>query len=120
MLKKGDIIWGTLYTTSEDRNLQKGRRPLLLLGNEKACAYSPIITVIPLSSKTGKEKSIPTHVSIKPADTLNGKLKKPSVALTEQMRCISKDSLFGRKVDSVNSETMEEIEKNIKLQLGIA
>ena len=120
MLKKGDIVCGTLYTTSEDRNLQKGRRPLLLLGNEKACAYSPIITVIPLSSKTCKEKSIPTHVSIKPADTLKGRLKKASVALIEQMRCISKDSLFGRKIDSVNSETMEEIEKNIKLQLGIA
>ncbi len=112
MLKKEDIAWGTLYTTSEDRNLQQGRRPLLLLGNDKACKYSPIISVIPLSSKHRKEKSIPTHVLIKPADTLNGKLKKDSVALTEQLRC-------GR-VDSVNQETMNEIEKNIKLQLGIA
>ena len=120
MLKKGDIVWGTLYTTSEDRNLQQGRRPLLLLGNDKACEYSPIISVIPLSSKQRKEKSIPTHVLIKPADTLNGKLKKDSVALTEQLRCISNESLIGGRVDSVNQETMNEIEKNIKLQLGIA
>ena len=107
MLKKEDIVWGTLYTTSEDRDLQQGRRPLLLLGNDKACEYSPIISVIPLSSKHRKEKSIPTHVLIKPA-------------LTEQLRCISNESLIGGRVDSVNQETMNEIEKNIKLQLGIA
>ena len=93
---------------------------MLLLGNDKACEYSPIISVIPLSSKHRKEKSIPTHVLIKPADTLNGKLKRESVTLTEQLRCISKESLIGGRVDSVNQETMNEIEKNIKLQLGIA
>lgn len=120
MLKKGDIVWGTLYTTSEDKNLQRGRRPLLILGNDKACEYSPILSVIPLSSKNRKQKSIPTHVLIKPTDTLNGRLKKTSVALTEQLRCISKDTLVSGRVDSLNQETMNEIEQNIKFQLGIA
>lgn len=73
-----------------------------ILGNDKACEYSPIISVIPLSIRCRKEKNIPIHVLIKPADILNGKLKKDSVALTEQLRFISKESLIGGRVDSVN------------------
>lgn len=72
------------------------------------------------SSKNRKQKSIPTHVLIKPTDTLNGRLKKTSVAITEQLRCISKDTLVSGRVDSLNQETMNEIEQSIKLQLGIA
>lgn len=118
MLKKGDIVWCELFVTNKDENLQSGRRPCIVLGNKKSVLYSPIVTIVPLTSRLNKEKSIPTHCMVSTNDTVYKKLPKVSVALIEQMRAVSKTNCL-EKIDSLNSSKIKELEKNIKHQLGI-
>lgn len=118
MFKKGNIVWIRLYTTSADKHLQQGLRPAVVLGNKKACAFSPILTILPMTSKTGKEQKIPTHCLVRRNDTIGQKLR-DSVVLTEQMRSVSKENVV-EVIDSLTPSKMQEVERNVKAQLGIA
>ena len=93
MCRRGDIFWAELGRDA-DGSLQAGGRPVLVISNDKANEYSPIITIIPITSKMGKTK-LPTHVLIKECG-----LSKPSIALAEQITSINKDRL-DRKIGSI-------------------
>lgn len=84
--KNGDIYMADL---PDDRggSLQSGSRPVVIISNDLANAYSPVITILPMTSKTEKKK-LPTHVVIKDCG-----LKKCSIVLAEQIMSINKNQL---------------------------
>lgn len=86
--RNGDIFMTDLPDDMEG-SLQSGSRPVLVISNNVANHHSPIITIIPLTSRTNK-RPLPTHVVI------NGHkcgLKKQSVVLAEQIMSINKRQL---------------------------
>lgn len=89
----------------------KGLHPCVVVSNWKACECSPIIQIIPISSKP---KSMPMHVEL---DTDCG-LSKNSICLVEQLTTINKNSLK-YQLGKVNLGKMTEIESSILKQLGI-
>ncbi|WWR21055.1 type II toxin-antitoxin system PemK/MazF family toxin [Lachnospiraceae bacterium JLR.KK009] len=93
MCRRGDIFWAELGRDA-DGSLQAGGRPVLVISNDKANEYSPIITIIPITSKMNKAK-LPTHVLIEACG-----LTRPSIALAEQITSINKGRL-GRKIGSI-------------------
>lgn len=115
MLKKGSIVWVKLYST--EKHIQDGIRPAIVLGNKKACAFSPILTILPMTSKIGKEPKIPTHCLVKKTDTIRNKLHE-SVILTEQIRSVPKENVVDI-IDCLKPSKMKEVEQNVKAQLGI-
>ena len=93
MCRRGDIFWAELEGDAGS-SMQAGRRPVLVISNDKANEYSPIITIIPITSKMNKAK-LPTHVLIEACG-----LTRPSIALAEQITSINKERL-GRKIGSI-------------------
>ena len=93
MCRYGDIFWAELGRDA-DGSMQAGGRPVLVISNNKANQHSPVITVIPITSKMCKAE-LPTHVLIKECG-----LKKPSIVLAEQITSNNKDRLE-RKMGSI-------------------
>lgn len=111
MLKNGDIMTAYL-SDKKDGSIQAGTRPVLVVSNNKANEYSPVVTVVPLTAKT--KKYIPTHVTITDCG-----LYEPSVALVEQITSISKENL-GKRIGTIHGTCFETlIKKAINIQLDI-
>ena len=84
-------------------SVQGGTRPAVVISNDKGNKFSPVLIVIPLTSRLDK-KYMPTHHTIEPS-IVNG-LTKTSIALAEQIITIGKDAV--RNIVG----TLEEIDIN--------
>lgn len=112
MCRYGDIFWAELGKDA-DGSLQAGGRPVLVVSNNKANEFSPVITIIPITSKMGKA-NLPTHVLIKECG-----LERPSIALAEQITSINKDRL-GRKIGTIQQTVYVGLVKRaIGIQLSL-
>lgn len=110
--KRGDIFWAELKGEIGS-SMQAGKRPVLVVSNDKANEYSPVITIIPITSKMGKS-NLPTHVLIEECG-----LSKPSIALAEQITSINKERL-GRKIGSIQHTVyVGLVQKAIGIQLSL-
>lgn len=107
-VKRGQI-WFANLGEHNGTSVQEGERPVLVISNNMANAYSPIITILPITSKI-KKAYLPTHVHIL--------LHQNSMVLAEQITTVGKDSLINC-VGSVSELKMGEIEEAVKVQLGI-
>ena len=84
----GDIFYATL---TQDGCVQGGKCPVVIVQNNVGNLHSPIVEVLPITTKTQKATYMPTHVSVS-ANNTNG-LKSDSVVLAEQVRVINKIQL---------------------------
>ena len=84
-------------------SVQGGTRPAVVISNDKGNKFSPVLIVVPLTSRMDK-KFMPTHHTIEPS-MING-LSKTSIALAEQIITIGKDTV--RNIVG----TLEEIDIN--------
>lgn len=96
--KFGEIFYADL---KRDGSVQGGCRPVIIAQNDIGNAHSPIVEVIPMTSKH-KAEYMPTHVLIT-ADDISG-LDMDSVAMAEQVRVIPKTSLRQRVGQLKHSE----------------
>lgn len=60
MCRRGDIYNVDFGKNTESRK-QYGIRPALVVSNNQANQYSPVITVVPLTSRIYKKRFLPTH-----------------------------------------------------------
>ena len=70
-------------------SVQGGTRPAVVISNDKGNKFSPVLIVVPLTSRV--KKFMPTHHTIEPS-VVNG-LSKTSIALAEQIITIGKDAV---------------------------
>jgi mRNA-degrading endonuclease toxin of MazEF toxin-antitoxin module len=111
-IKRGDIFWANIGMLP-DSNIIHGRRPVIVISNNNANIFSPIITVLPLTCRD--KKPLSTHVLI----TGFG-LRYPSTVLTEQVLTIDK-SILQQKISSIaKTDTMKQIEACLCQQLDVA
>ena len=83
-------------------SVQGGTRPAVVISNNKGNKFSPVLIVVPLTSRV--KKYMPTHHTIEPS-MING-LSKTSIALAEQIITVGKDMV--RNIVG----TLEEIDIN--------
>ena len=93
---------------------QGGLRPVVILQNDIGNRNAPTTIIAPLTSVHTKAK-LPTHVVLAANETW---LKCESVLLLEQVRTIDKQRLKD-KVGFVAPNKWEEIEKALKISLGL-
>ena len=106
---RGDIFYitgcgGKIYDSEQKQN-----RPAVIVSNEKANKFSPVVEVVFLTSSE-KAKWLPTHVDVI--------CRIPSVALCEQITSISKSRL-GEFVRSCTDAEMKKIDEALMVSLGI-
>ena len=100
-IKRGSIVMVDLPLGNG--SVQGGTRPAVVISNDKGNKFSPVLIVVPLTSRMDK-KYMPTHHTIEPS-TING-LSKTSIALAEQIITVGKDMV--RNIVG----TLEEIDIN--------
>lgn len=105
---RGDIVKASA-SSMFDTSIQLGERPYLIVSNNYCNEHSPIITAIPLTSKS--KKWLPTHHKF----VMNGIA---NTALAEQITCISKSNITDY-IDTIEDKDLKIIETKIKLQLGL-
>lgn len=103
-IKRGDIYYANLYPIIGCE--QDGIRPVVVIQNEMANAYSPVVLIAPLTSRVSTKPKLGTHVYIKK----NGKITHDSIIQMEQIRVLDKSRL-GSFVCTLSSETLQEIDK---------
>lgn len=112
-IKRGLIVWVDLVG---DGSEQKGVRPCIVVQNNKGNTFSKTTIVIPLTKKTNKNGSLPTHTFIKGYDL--GKTFNDSVALAEQVRVIDKARIVSvEKV--IPKRIIDCIDETMMISLGI-
>lgn len=84
-------------------------RPAIVVSNDMANRYSPVVEVVFLTSAE-RAKPLPTHVDVL--------CQIPSVALCEQVSSISRDRLDAY-VRSCTDKEMEAIDKALMISLGL-
>ena len=83
-------------------SVQGGTRPAVVISNDRGNKFSPVLIVVPLTSRV--KKYMPTHHTIEPS-MING-LSKTSIVLAEQIITVGKDMV--RNIVG----TLEEIDIN--------
>ena len=109
--KRGDIYIANLnpFKGSE----QGGKRPVIVLQNDKGNLYGPTLIVAPITSKLYKTQ-LPTHYMLKDVKGL----PEESLVLLEQIKTIDKRRVISY-VGKVSKEQMEDIDRQIRVSLGI-
>lgn len=108
-IHRGEIF----YITFKEQvgSEQQGGRPVIVVSNEICNKFSPIVTVVPLTTKD--KKPLPTHVEL----NIEG-LPVYGTILCEQVQTVSHYRL-GSYVGEVDESIMHKIEKALCVQLDI-
>ncbi len=114
-IERGDVVLADL-TEQNNTSIQAGVRPVVVVSNDKANTYSPIITITPLTRKLHKKRYLPTHVFITYKDEQDRNRK--SLALAEQITSIPVDCIL-EKYGHVNKFDLYAISKALGIQTGL-
>ncbi len=111
---RGDVYFADLGQKQSDRDsIQRGKRPVLVVSNNKANKYSQAITVVPLTTRN--KKHLPTHTEF---DLPEKDYFVRNTALCEQVRTINIDQLYF-KIDSVSADVMARINACLRVALEV-
>lgn len=111
-IHKGDIFWLSLAASASSTSIQQGNRPYVVISSNSGCISSPVISVIPCTTKF---KSLSVNV------TLSYNIKGlPMQALCNQIQTIQRELLLssnyiGRVTDMDLSNINEAICKAYSL-----
>jgi mRNA interferase MazF len=108
---RGDIFLVDLGVSKG--SIQGLKRPCVIISNNAANKFSPVIHVVPITSASTK-RPLPTHVNI---PTEYG-VDKNSVILCEQQTIVNKFQVM-YKIGHCDNELMEKINKGLKIQLDL-
>lgn len=115
LISRGDLYWALLSdvdtSKSADDNVQKGRRPVVVVQNNAGNIYSQTVIVAPITSR--HKKMLPVHVAVTKEET---GLPLDSVVLLEQITTINKNQL-SNFIGKVNLNTMQRIDKAIEISI---
>lgn len=109
-IKKWDVYFAELKGNG---SVENGKRPVIIMSNDIGNELANTVCVIPLTSKVDK-KPLPTHVYIN--DPI---LRKPSLALTEQIRVIDKTELSFKIGNLKNEELRNKVSVAQLYSLGM-
>lgn len=101
MLRRFDIWIADIPELGDGSHVQQGDRPVVIVSNDMANTYSPIVTVVPLTTKTRK-KRLPTHVAVY-GYGLHGR----NLVLVEQITSIDRSRLQ-KRVGHIDSERVQQ------------
>ena len=111
-MQRGEVYFADLSPVVGSE--QGGVRPVLVVQNDIGNRFSPTIIVAAITAQIQKAK-LPTHVEIK-ADAHG--FERDSVILLEQIRTLDKQRLTD-KITHLSDEMMEDVDKALKISLGI-
>ncbi|WP_431189536.1 type II toxin-antitoxin system PemK/MazF family toxin [Aciduricibacillus chroicocephali] len=110
-VNKGDVYLANLGNGIESE--QGGIRPVVIVSNHINNRFSPMVTIVPVTSQITKAK-LPTHVEL--GFLLNK--ERASVVLVEQIKTISKKRLM-QLITTLDAELINAINDAIIIQMQL-
>ncbi len=114
-IKRGGIIIADLG--QHETSIQPGIRPCVVMSNDMANRHSPVITVVPLTSKIHKKEYLPTHVFLNGYKSTG--LERRSLALCEQITSVAFPDIL-EIADSVSERKLAGTGYVVKIQCRLA
>lgn len=111
-VRKGDIFMAALPNDMEG-SLQSGTRPVVIVSNDMANQYSPVLTILPITSRMTK-KNLPTHVPVEECG-----LEKKSLVLAEQIMSINRKDLLKKMGSIANTIYERRVKRAMEIQLSL-
>ena len=111
-MRRGEIYFADL-SPSVGSEINK-RRPVLIVSNEANNRAASTVTVLPISSNVSK--IYPFEVALSPKDS---GLPRPSKALAQQIRTISKDRIRGEAVGRISGVVLNKANDAMRLHLDL-
>ncbi|MGA3176222.1 MAG: type II toxin-antitoxin system PemK/MazF family toxin [Candidatus Acidiferrum sp.] len=112
------MIRGDVYLAFLDPSQgleQAGTRPVIVVSRDAINKLSPVVVIVPLTSRVNKNRLLPSHVEIKMGE---GGLTVDSVALCEQVRAISTTRLT-RALGHLSTVTISQLNGALKIALDL-
>lgn len=107
------IILADVPFTEYNPHLHHGKHFYVVVSNEKACTYSPVVQAIPMSSNVNRR--LPVQIEVK-ADCFSRR----TYALAEQLTLLPRTILEqGKYCGQLSIEAMDKLQKAIKIQLAL-
>lgn len=107
-------IWEAYLPDAAGSHVQHGRRhPCIIVSNDAANTHSPVVTIVPLSSRLRK-KHLPTHVPVH-----SSALTQESYALCEQIISLDKANLIAAIGCVQDGSERTRLERALAIQLGM-
>lgn len=107
---RGQVWWQRPTTDKVIKGIQNAGRPVIIISNNTGNRFSPVVTVVPLT--TADKKELPTHVKVYMDDDVT-----ISTVLCEQLRTISTE-LLDKYIGTIDETKMTEINAAILTALG--
>jgi mRNA interferase MazF len=112
-VERGHIFTADLGEENIVGSEQRGERPVIVLGNDAECKFSPTIEIAVITSKISKKK-LPVHVEIgRECGLLND-----SVILIEQKKTIDRQRIKSF-VGKASDEVMRKVDDALEMSLSI-
>lgn len=113
---RGDIWMVDLgIGEKEGSSLQYGRRPCVIVSNPKGNFFSPVLSIIPLTTKK-IAKEYPTHVFIPKSEA--NRMLYDSTALCEQGLTVDKKQVMFR-IGTLEKEYIDQLNQALLITLGL-
>ena len=109
MIKRGDIFYADIDEGKGSE--QNGRRPVVILQNNKGNRHST--TTIAAMITSARKKSLPTHVWLRKEDS---GLKEDSIVLLEQIQTLDQKRLVNR-VGRLGKHAMDQVDRAARCSL---
>ena len=110
----GAIILADVPFHSDNPHAHTGTHLYAVVSNEASCKFSPVVNVVPLTSRCAKRR-LPTQLEIN-----SNFLPKKSFCLAEQLTLMSKELLeHGKYYGTLETSSMEKLKNAIKVQLAL-
>ncbi len=107
-MKQRGEIWWVNFDPSVGQEVKK-KRPAIIISNNLSNKYLKRYQVIPLSSQTGK---------LYPSETMVKLEGKDSKAMADQLTTVS-ELRFLNRAGTITQDELVQVERTVKLQLGL-
>ena len=113
-VRRYDIWLADIPQTGENSHTQRGIRPVVVVSNDMANRFSPVISIVPMTANLNKT-ALPTHVYLRTSG-----LDRASLALCEQVTTLDKQHLI-RRLGAVDKAFQRlAIQHGLAVQLGLS
>lgn len=110
--RRGDVVVVRL-DPAEGREIRK-TRPGVIVSNDAACRFDAVVQVVPVTALPDR----PLRPYEARVDSKTSGLKKPSRAVANQIRTVSKQRVLER-LGALSSEEIESVDRAVAIQLGL-
>lgn len=112
-MTRGDVYYAELENPRGSE--QAGPRPVIVVSRDAINKSSPVVIIVPVTSRINKNKLYPSHVEIRAGE---GGLTADSVALCEQVRAISVERLKNI-IGHLTAPRMSQVNASLKIALDL-